>query len=116
MMHSRPDDLRAIVPNRASGYAKTDGGALRNASFMDPRDKTPGGGWLSTAGDMVRFGLALQSGRLLVWHGGVQQGVTTNLYMLPHDHSVVAIMTNLEGEGLTLTQLASDVMAIARGR
>jgi hypothetical protein len=51
----------------------------------------------------------------LVWHGGVQQGVTTNLYMLSHDHSVVAIMTNLEGEGLALTQLAADVTAVVNG-
>lgn len=52
----------------------------------------------------------------LVWHGGVQQGVTTNLYMLPHAHSVVAIMTNLEGEGLTLTGLAAEITDIANGR
>jgi serine beta-lactamase-like protein LACTB, mitochondrial len=153
MDHSRPDDPREVVPHRASGYARPGGGALLNARFMDPSYKTPGGGWLSTAGDMVRFGLALQRGRLLrpasitemttmqpvagkdtfyalgwivggwglpdgpripglVWHGGVQQGVTTNLYMLSHAHSVVAIMTNLEGEGLALTQLAADVTAV----
>ena len=158
MMQSRPDDLHAIVPNRSAGYAKTDSGTLRNAGFMDPSYKIPGGGWLSTAGDMVRFGLALQAGTLLkpnslqqmttmqpvdrkrdtfyglgwivegwgmpdaprvpglVWHGGVQQGVTTNLYMLFPDHTVVALMTNLEGEGLSLTQLASEITNIVLDR
>jgi serine beta-lactamase-like protein LACTB, mitochondrial len=158
MMQSRPDDPQAIVANRSAGYAKTDSGALRNAGFMDPSYKIPGGGWLSTAGDIVRFGLALQAGRLLkpesvqqlttmqrvagqahtfyglgwivegwgvpdaphvpglVWHGGVQQGVTTNLYMLLPDRTVVAVMANVEGEGLELTKLASEITNMARDR
>lgn len=158
MLRSRPDDLHAIVPNRSGGYAKTESGALRNAAFMDSSYKIPGGGWLSTAGDMVRFGLALQAGTLLksesfrqmtamqaagekkdtfyglgwiveggvsptmarvpglVWHGGVQPGVTTNLYMLLDDQTVVALMTNLEGEGLSLTELAAETTNLVLGR
>jgi serine beta-lactamase-like protein LACTB, mitochondrial len=158
MMQSRPDDRHAIIANRSAGYAKTDSGALRNAGFMDPSYKVPGGGWLSTAGDMVRFGLALQEGRLLkpesfkqmttmqatgenkdtfyglgwiveggmgpgtaripglLWHGGVQQGVTTNLWIFMPDQIVVALMTNLEGEGLSLAQLASEITNIVGGR
>jgi serine beta-lactamase-like protein LACTB, mitochondrial len=158
MLHSRSDDVHAIVLNRSAGYAKTAAGALRNASFMDPSYKIPGGGWLSTAGDMVRFGLALQAGTLLkpesfrqmttmqavsdkkdtfyglgwivdgwgvpnapripglAWHGGVQQGVTTNLYMLLPDRTVVAVMINLEGEGLAITDLASEITNIVLGR
>ena len=158
MLKSRPDDPHAIVLNRSAGYAKTDAGALRNASFMDPSYKIPGGGWLSTAGDMVRFGLALQAGTLLkpesfrqmttmqavgdkkdtfyglgwivdgwgvpdtpripglAWHGGVQQGVTTNLYMLLPNGTVVAVMINLEGEGLSMTELASEITNIVLGR
>ena len=158
MTQSRPDDPHAIVANRSAGYARTNSGILRNAGFMDPSYKLPGGGWLSTAGDMVRFGLALQAGQLLkpeslrlmttmrrvdgqpdtfyglgwivegwgipdaprvpglVWHGGVQQGVTTNLYMLLPDRTVVAVMANVEGEGLELTKLASEITNIARSR
>ena len=157
MMHSRVDDPHTIVPNRSRGYAKTDAGPLRNAAFMDPSYKIPGGGWLSTAGDMVRIGLALQAGKLLkpgsfqqmttmqrvqgqedtfyglgwivegwgipdaprvpglVWHGGVQQGVTTNLYMLLPHRTVVAVMANVEGEGLELTKLASEITNIVLG-
>jgi serine beta-lactamase-like protein LACTB len=151
MSSTRPDDPHAIVPFRSAGYARTDAGGLRNASFMDASYKIPGGGWLSTAGDMVRFGLALQGGSLvtprsftqmttmqvardkqdtfyglglivdgwgvpdapripgLAWHGGVQQGVTTNLYMLQPGRTAVALMINLEGEGLPLTRLAEEI-------
>jgi CubicO group peptidase (beta-lactamase class C family) len=33
----------------------------------------------------------------VVWHGGVQKGVTSTLYLVPRDHFAVAILTNLEG-------------------
>jgi CubicO group peptidase (beta-lactamase class C family) len=154
MVNSAPDDVLAIVPHRAAGYAGSAAGKLRKAAFMDPSYKTPGGGWLSTAGDMVRFGVAVQSGAILgadgfermttmetpvgqpptfyglgwivdgwgvpgqpripglVWHGGVQQGVTTNLYMLRPKRIVVALMINLEGEGLALTELAARISDI----
>ena len=154
MTHTVPDDVLAIVKNRAAGYARPPEGGLRKATFMDPSYKTPGGGWLSTAGDMVRFGLAVQSGKLLsmaglnrmtametpagqppsfyglgwiveglgvpgsartpglVWHGGVQQGVTTALYMLLPERVVVAVMINLEGEGLPVAQLAAEISRI----
>ena len=52
----------------------------------------------------------------LAWHGGVQQGVTTNLYMLMPERIVVAVMINLEGEGLALTELAAQITDIVRGR
>ena len=158
MINSVPDDVLAIVPNRAAGYARSATGTLRKAAFMDPSYKTPGGGWLSTAGDMVRFGQAVQSGTILTaaslermttmetppgqpatfyglgwivegwgvpgrpripglaWHGGVQQGVTTNLYMLLPERLVVALMINLEGEGLALTELAAQIGNIVVGR
>ena len=158
MVNSARDDVLAIVPNRAAGYARSATGTLRKAAFMDPSYKTPGGGWLSTAGDMVRFGLAVQSGSILsaaslhrmtsmetpvgqpptfyglgwivegwgvpgqpripglAWHGGVQQGVTTNLYMLLPKRIVVALMINLEGEGLALTELAAQISDIVLGR
>jgi CubicO group peptidase (beta-lactamase class C family) len=78
---------------------------------MDPSYKIPGGGWLSTAGDMVRFGLALQAGTLLK-----PESFRTNLYMLLPHRTVVAVMINLEGEGLSLTELASEITNIVLGR
>lgn len=155
MRQSRVDEVHALIPNRSPGYAKTETGALRRASFMDSSYKIPGGGWLSTVGDLVRFGLALQDGTLmkpstfrqmtvarhvngqntgyglgwivdgwgpgtppipgLVWHGGVQQGVTTNLYMFPDRHVVVAILANLEGQGLAIAELGEQIARIVIG-
>jgi serine beta-lactamase-like protein LACTB, mitochondrial len=152
MRQSRVDDVHALILNRSPGYAKTDAGALRRASFMDSSYKIPGGGWISTVRDLVHFGMAVQDGTLLkpatfrqmtvarhvngqstgyglgwivdgwgpgtppipglVWHGGVQQGVTTNLYMLPDRHVVVAILANLEGQGLAIAELGEQVARI----
>jgi hypothetical protein len=42
--------------------------------------------------------------------------VTTNLYMLQPTRIVVALMINLEGEGLALTELAAKISDIVLGR
>jgi hypothetical protein len=41
--------------------------------------------------------------------------VTTNLYMLLPEGMVVAVMINLEGEGLALTELAAEIADIVLG-
>jgi CubicO group peptidase (beta-lactamase class C family) len=69
MTETRIDDVAAIVPHRARGYsplvyARFDG-TWRNARLMDASYKLPGGGLLSTAGDLARFALALEDGKLL---------------------------------------------------
>ena len=69
MRHSDVDDLAGIIPHRARGYSprvygKFDG-EVSNAELMDPSYKLPGGGLLSTAGDLARFALAVQSGVLV---------------------------------------------------
>jgi CubicO group peptidase (beta-lactamase class C family) len=65
MSHTQPDDLHAIVPHRARGYARDPSGALRNANFADTSDHLPAGGFCGTVGDVARFGSAFQQGRLL---------------------------------------------------
>jgi len=51
----------------------------------------------------------------LVWHGGVQAGFTSNLYILPQEHFAIAILTNLEGGGyLGLDNLSNQIADILR--
>ena len=65
MTRTRPEDVRALIPNRARGYIRVDPGILINAALADMSYKVPGGGLSGTAPDVARFGLALISGRLL---------------------------------------------------
>ncbi len=65
MMSTQPDDVRALIPHRASGYVRTEGGELLNSALADTSYKVPGGGLCGTAPDAARFGLALVSGKLL---------------------------------------------------
>ena len=64
MTHTVVDDVLEIVPHRARGYQKIDG-EVRNAALMDSSYKIPGGGYVSTAEDLVRFAQALLDGKLL---------------------------------------------------
>jgi CubicO group peptidase (beta-lactamase class C family) len=151
MTHTYVDDIFALIPNRAHGYhPKTYAqfnGEVRNPSLMDSSYKVSAGGLVSTAEDIVRFGVAVQNGVLVkretfalmsevqktrdgretgygygwyvgtregrprsVWHGGVQQGFTGDLWLLPDKHFTIAILTNLEGgEILGLSGLANQV-------
>jgi CubicO group peptidase (beta-lactamase class C family) len=64
MTHTFVDDAFEIVPHRARGYQKLDG-QVKNATLMDSSYKIPGGGYVSSAEDLVRFALALMNGKLL---------------------------------------------------
>jgi serine beta-lactamase-like protein LACTB len=65
MRHTQLDDPREIIPHRVSGYALDQSGRLRNSIHDDMSNRVPAGGFVSTAEDLVRFGSAVLSGKLL---------------------------------------------------
>jgi CubicO group peptidase (beta-lactamase class C family) len=66
LTHIRFDDLRAIVPERARGYTFDPSvRMLTNATFVSTSWAGGAGGLLSTAGDLVRWQIALTGGRAI---------------------------------------------------
>jgi CubicO group peptidase (beta-lactamase class C family) len=65
MTATRDDDVRAVIAHRAEGYDRSAAGALENAELTDTSFKIPSGGLCGTAKDLVSFGLAIASHRLL---------------------------------------------------
>jgi CubicO group peptidase (beta-lactamase class C family) len=64
MAHTRVNNLRAIVRNRAQGYT-VDGPNLRNGEYVSPTQPFAAGALLSTVTDLVKWDAALNSDRLL---------------------------------------------------
>src|SRR5689334_12070869 len=64
MTHTFIDDVYEIVPHRARGYQKREG-KVENAGLMDSSYKLPGGGYVSTAEDLVRFQVAMMDGKIV---------------------------------------------------
>jgi serine beta-lactamase-like protein LACTB, mitochondrial len=148
----RDDSVAAVIPNRARGYSRDSSGVIRNAAFLNSSYKIPGGGLISTAGDLARFAARLQSGDFVkpttftqmatkarttdgsevpygyglilgeiadilpgaVWHGGVQQGFTTMVYMLPKERIALAVLANLEGIPGSLAPFTNELARIVR--
>ena len=81
MTRTRQDFHYFVIPNRARGYMVMDQrtydslppsaqaiaqpGVVYNANLHDTSMKVPGGGLVSTAEDLVRFGIAINTGALL---------------------------------------------------
>ena len=68
----------------------------------DGKETTYGLGW----------GVAERNGLKEVSHGGAQQRVSTNLYMIPERGLAVVLMVNLEGAGGALNALTNEIADI----
>jgi CubicO group peptidase (beta-lactamase class C family) len=65
MEHTGEDNVFQIVPHRAHGYRRNLDGGIENCALVDTSNKIPGGGLLSTAGDLIRFAGAVERGDLV---------------------------------------------------
>ncbi len=59
------DDVYTIIQNRARGYRKTEKGEITNALLADTSVKIPAGGLVSTAEDLARFAIAVNTNQLV---------------------------------------------------
>jgi serine beta-lactamase-like protein LACTB, mitochondrial len=65
MSTARADSVADIIPNRAQGYRRTEGGELKNSALADTSYKIPGGGLVSTVEDLAKFAVAVETYKLL---------------------------------------------------
>ncbi|MGE5436196.1 MAG: serine hydrolase domain-containing protein, partial [Syntrophothermus sp.] len=59
------DAQKSLIFNRARGYEKNIKREFENAALADLSIKIPGGGFISTVEDLLRFGMALMHGTLI---------------------------------------------------
>ena len=61
----RPDFQSDDIPRRASGYVQLQDGRVIESGDSNVAWKLPGGGWISTVGDLARFGAGIVGEELL---------------------------------------------------
>ena len=55
LIQTRIDSVREIIPMRVRGYDASQSGVLQNAPLSDTSNRLPGGGFVSTVEDLMRF-------------------------------------------------------------
>lgn len=71
MINTLADQYDSIIPNRTGFYHRTSTGTIINGPAVDNSDVWAGGGFLSTAEDLTRFGHGVVTGALLTDRGRV---------------------------------------------
>lgn len=61
----RTDSVYALIPHRTRGYLRNASGELLNCGLADTSNKVPGGGLISTAGDLTQMAQALMDHKLM---------------------------------------------------
>ncbi|HEY7369226.1 MAG TPA: serine hydrolase domain-containing protein [Thermoanaerobaculia bacterium] len=74
MSHSGAFEVDAIVPDRAIGYTKRNGGVRRANTYALPARGSSAGGTYATAEDLEKFAAAVADGVLPMPEGGLAQG------------------------------------------
>ncbi len=96
LTRTRYDSNRELIPNRAQGYA-LDGEKLANDQMIGMAQPGAAGGILSTAGDLVRWQMALTSGKVVSKESFKKMSTPT---VLPNGHDT------LYGFGLRMDEWA----------
>ncbi|MDP4114687.1 MAG: serine hydrolase domain-containing protein [Bacteroidota bacterium] len=65
MEHTLPDLSSEFIRTRAKGYDRKGSTGFIDAPLVDLSIKIPGGGFLSTSADLLKFGIALLNGKLI---------------------------------------------------
>jgi CubicO group peptidase (beta-lactamase class C family) len=143
MTNSGYDSNSSIIPNRASGYTRTDTG-FANAGYIDMTIPLSAGALYSTTEDLLKWEQGLFSGKLLsaeslkkmttpfkndyafglvvhtvngeeeIQHNGGIEGFNTSLAYYPNDKLTVVVLGNVNGGAPD--EIAHDLHNIAEGR
>ena len=76
MTDTTADHTDQVIPHRTRFYERNDAGTWENAPYVDNSYKWAGGGFISTAEDLLRFGLG-------IFGGGLLQSETLELLLTP---------------------------------
>lgn len=136
------DNIRFVIPNRARGYQRLSAegyqqlpeverkvakvGEIYNAALHDTSMKIPGGGLVSTAVDLVRFAIAINTGviasersRALMWEPQKTKGGESTGYGLgwaisgEGERKLVSHSGGQAGTSTLLTMMPSKGVAVA---
>ncbi len=143
MKDSGYDSNSAIIPHRASGYARNMNGQFENAGFVHMTVPQGAGALYSTTQDLLKweqglfggkllrpaslekmtapfknnyaFGLTVQTigGHKVIEHGGAIQGFNTDLAYYPDDKLTVVVLGNVNGAAPE--QIATKLAALIHG-